>query len=81
MRASIIILHMYHDPLTPFQGARELVQRMLCVDPLQRATMRQVRNHPWFLVSRPDLCVVCVGGGGGVDQQYYIARCGCTLMI
>ncbi|KAL0442231.1 UNVERIFIED_CONTAM: SNF1-related protein kinase catalytic subunit alpha KIN10 [Sesamum radiatum] len=37
--------------LTP--GARDLIPRMLIVDPLKRITTREIRQHPWFKVNLP----------------------------
>lgn len=34
--------------------ARHLLSSMLVVDPLQRITIQEVRQHPWFLVDLPD---------------------------
>jgi len=35
-------------------GARHLLSRMLVVDPLQRATIAEIRESPWFAVELPD---------------------------
>jgi 5'-AMP-activated protein kinase, catalytic alpha subunit len=37
--------------LTP--GARDLIRRMLIVQPLERITIPEIRNHPWFSVNLP----------------------------
>lgn len=44
---------MYSFPnyLTP--GARDLIRRMLIVQPLERITIPEIRNHPWFSVNLP----------------------------
>ncbi|XP_011072805.1 SNF1-related protein kinase catalytic subunit alpha KIN10 isoform X1 [Sesamum indicum] len=34
-------------------GARDLIPRMLIVDPMKRITTREIRQHPWFKVSLP----------------------------
>ncbi|KAJ4455599.1 putative SNF1-related protein kinase catalytic subunit alpha KIN10 [Paratrimastix pyriformis] len=34
--------------------ARDLVARMLTVDPMRRITMTEIRHHPWFLKNLPD---------------------------
>jgi len=33
--------------------ARDLIKRMLTVDPLERITIPQLRDHPWFAVNLP----------------------------
>eukprot|EP00039_Didymoeca_costata_P032933 m.39939 g.39939 ORF g.39939 m.39939 type:complete len:510 (-) comp9611_c0_seq1:1400-2929(-) len=35
-------------------GARDLVSRMLQVNPLQRLTIAQIRSHPWFAIDVPE---------------------------
>ena len=39
-------------------GARDLISRMLFVDPLKRITMAEIRHHPWFVVHLPRYLVV-----------------------
>ena len=34
-------------------GARDLIPRMLLVDPLKRITIPEIRQHPWFTVHLP----------------------------
>eukprot|EP00771_Trimastix_marina_P002635 gnl/Trimastix_PCT/3778.p1 GENE.gnl/Trimastix_PCT/3778~~gnl/Trimastix_PCT/3778.p1 ORF type:complete len:595 (-),score=111.67 gnl/Trimastix_PCT/3778:766-2427(-) len=34
--------------------ARDLIQRMLTVDPLRRITIPEIRHHPWFLKNLPE---------------------------
>jgi 5'-AMP-activated protein kinase catalytic alpha subunit len=34
-------------------GARDLIPRMLIVDPMKRMTIAQIRRHPWFLKNLP----------------------------
>ncbi|KAL9323480.1 hypothetical protein ACSQ67_008337 [Phaseolus vulgaris] len=34
-------------------GARELIPRMLVVDPMKRMTIPEIRQHPWFQVRLP----------------------------
>jgi len=61
-------------------GARDLIPRMLLVDPLKRATLQEVRAHPWFALRLPRYLAVMhaapstapfsggaasAGGGGG----------------
>eukprot|EP00668_Euglena_longa_P005737 GGOE01006772.1.p1 GENE.GGOE01006772.1~~GGOE01006772.1.p1 ORF type:complete len:609 (+),score=149.25 GGOE01006772.1:95-1921(+) len=47
----------YPEPhfLTP--GAKELIAKMLVVDPLTRITIAEVRRTPWFLEDLPDYLV------------------------
>lgn len=39
-------------------GARDLISRMLFVDPIKRITMAEIRQHPWFVVHLPRYLVV-----------------------
>ena len=39
-------------------GARDLISRMLFVDPLKRITMAEIRHHQWFVVHLPRYLVV-----------------------
>ncbi|XP_048136211.1 SNF1-related protein kinase catalytic subunit alpha KIN10-like isoform X2 [Rhodamnia argentea] len=34
-------------------GARDLIERMIVVDPLKRITIPEIRQHPWFLANLP----------------------------
>ena len=43
----------YHMPYHFSEGARDLVARMLTLDPVGRITVGQVKKHPWFTVSLP----------------------------
>jgi len=36
------------------EGSRDLIPRMLVVDPLKRITIPEIRQHPWFLTALPD---------------------------
>jgi 5'-AMP-activated protein kinase, catalytic alpha subunit len=39
------------------EDCRDLIQRMLLVDPIERITLAEVREHPWFQVNLPpELC-------------------------
>ena len=44
---------MYHLPTHVSELARDLIVRMLKVDPMRRITIAQIRQHPWFLTSLP----------------------------
>lgn len=34
-------------------GARDLIPRMLLVDPLKRITIAEIRQHPWYTLHLP----------------------------
>ncbi|ONK55597.1 uncharacterized protein A4U43_UnF1310 [Asparagus officinalis] len=44
---------MYTLPSHLSPGARDLISRMLVVDPMKRATIPEIRQHPWFQVQLP----------------------------
>ncbi|KAI3927525.1 hypothetical protein MKW92_040246 [Papaver armeniacum] len=39
-------------------GARDLILRMLVVDPMKRITIPEIRQHPWFLAHLPSYLAV-----------------------
>jgi 5'-AMP-activated protein kinase catalytic alpha subunit len=43
----------YNLPSHLSPGARDLIPRMLLVDPLKRITIPEIRQHPWFTVHLP----------------------------
>jgi len=43
----------YNLPSNLSPGARDLIPRMLLVDPLKRITIPEIRQHPWFTVRLP----------------------------
>ncbi|CAG9461583.1 unnamed protein product [Pedinophyceae sp. YPF-701] len=43
----------YNLPSHLSPGARDLIPRMLLVDPMKRITILEVRQHPWFTVRLP----------------------------
>ncbi|KAJ9062679.1 Protein kinase, variant 4 [Entomophthora muscae] len=45
---------LYDIPQYVSNDARQLLSSMLVVDPLQRITIQEVRQHPWFLSELPD---------------------------
>jgi 5'-AMP-activated protein kinase catalytic alpha subunit len=58
----------YNLPSHLSPGARDLIPRMLLVDPLKRITIPEIRQHPWFLLHLPRylavmqaraVCAVC----------------------
>ena len=48
----------YNLPRHLSPGARDLIARMLLVDPLKRVTISEIRAHPWFVVHLPRYLVV-----------------------
>ena len=48
----------YNLPSHLSPGARDLIARMLLVDPLKRVTISEIRAHPWFVVLLPRYLVV-----------------------
>eukprot|EP00798_Chlamydomonas_sp_ICE-L_P002734 gene2734-12606_t len=45
----------YNLPSHLSPGARDLIPRMLLVDPLKRITIPEIRQHPWFSLSAPPI--------------------------
>ncbi|CAL5229165.1 g12440 [Coccomyxa viridis] len=43
----------YNLPTHLSHGARDLIPRMLVVDPLKRITIPEIRQHPWFTLHLP----------------------------
>jgi len=43
-------------------GARDLIPRMLLVDPLKRITIPEIRQHPWFTIHLPRYIAVLQAG-------------------
>ncbi|KAK9803721.1 hypothetical protein WJX73_006602 [Symbiochloris irregularis] len=43
----------YNLPSHLSPGARDLIPRMLLVDPMQRITLPEIRQHPWFTLHLP----------------------------
>jgi hypothetical protein len=43
----------YNLPSHLSPGARDLIPRMLLVDPLKRITIPELRQHPWFTLHLP----------------------------
>jgi 5'-AMP-activated protein kinase catalytic alpha subunit len=44
----------YTFPNHVSEPAKDLISKILVVDPLQRATMSDIRNHPWFQKDLPE---------------------------
>ncbi|RDY00133.1 SNF1-related protein kinase catalytic subunit alpha KIN10, partial [Mucuna pruriens] len=45
IKGGIFILPSHLSP-----GARDLIPKMLCVDPVKRMTIPEIRQHPWFQI-------------------------------
>nr|CAX73676.1 SNF1A/AMP-activated protein kinase [Schistosoma japonicum] len=43
----------FHLPETLSAGVRDLLRRMITVDPIKRATIEEIRRHPWFSIDLP----------------------------
>jgi len=43
----------YHTPSHVPEGVRHLIKRMLTVDPVKRANIAEIRQHPWFQQDLP----------------------------
>ena len=54
-------------------GARDLIPRMLLVDPLKRITIPEIRQHPWFTVHLPRYLAVIqadpISAAARVDEE------------
>lgn len=54
-------------------GARDLIPRMLLVDPLKRITIPEIRQHPWFTVHLPRYLAVMqadpISVGARIDED------------
>jgi len=63
----------YNLPSHLSPGARDLIPRMLLVDPLKRITIPEVRQHPWFTLHLPRYLAVMqaetVVGSPRVDEE------------
>jgi len=44
---------MYTLPSHLSAGARDMISRMLIVDPMKRITIPEIRQHAWFQVQLP----------------------------
>ncbi|GKT36645.1 Serine/threonine protein kinase OSK1, partial [Aduncisulcus paluster] len=44
----------YHTPVGVSEDAIDLVQQLLTVDPMERITLEEVFEHPWFKVDIPE---------------------------
>lgn len=43
----------YKIPRFVSRGARDLIKKILVVDPMKRATIADIRKHPWFKIGLP----------------------------
>ena len=44
----------YSTPDYLSRSVAQLIERMLTVDPLKRATIKDIREHEWFKINLPD---------------------------
>jgi len=52
----------FHMPNHLSPGARDIIPRMLLVDPLKRITLAEIRQHPWYTLHLPRYLAVMQGG-------------------
>ncbi|GAX83399.1 hypothetical protein CEUSTIGMA_g10824.t1 [Chlamydomonas eustigma] len=66
----------YNLPSHLSPGARDLIPRMLLVDPLKRITIPEIRQHPWFTLHLPRYLAVmqaeAVVGVPRVDEEMLV---------
>ena len=71
----------YNLPSHLSPGARDLIPRMLLVDPLKRITIPEIRQHPWFTVRLPRYLAVMqadtVASATTIDEEVVVevGRC------
>eukprot|EP00891_Asterochloris_glomerata_P001387 jgi/Astpho2/1387/Aster-06242 len=63
----------YNLPSHLSPGARDLIPRMLLVDPLKRITIPEIRQHPWFMQHLPRYLAVMqadtMATSANIDQE------------
>mmetsp|Transcript_45771 Transcript_45771/g.114526 ORF Transcript_45771/g.114526 Transcript_45771/m.114526 type:complete len:388 (+) Transcript_45771:331-1494(+) len=52
----------FHLPTHLSPGARDIIPRMLLVDPLKRITIAEIRQHPWYTLHLPRYLAVMQAG-------------------
>uniref|UniRef100_A0A7S1T1J8 non-specific serine/threonine protein kinase n=1 Tax=Tetraselmis chuii TaxID=63592 RepID=A0A7S1T1J8_9CHLO len=52
----------FHIPTHLSPGARDIIPRMLLVDPLKRITIAEIRQHPWYTLHLPRYLAVMQAG-------------------
>lgn len=53
----------FHLPTHLSPGARDIIPRMLLVDPLKRITIAEIRQHPWYTLHLPRYLAVMQASG------------------
>lgn len=60
--------------------ARDLIPRMLVVDPMKRITIREIREHPWFEAQLPRYLAVPPPDTAQQVKKVYLALCTASFM-
>lgn len=78
IKSGMYSLPSHLSPLT-----RDLVPRMLVVDPMKRITIAEIKMHPWFLQAIPLYLTLTPAQledqAGKVDEEVCIFMCMCVL--
>jgi tRNA A-37 threonylcarbamoyl transferase component Bud32 len=61
----------YAEPTHVSDAAKDVLSRMLVVEPMKRATMSEIRSHPWFNVDLPAYIATPSMGGSFQSSQGY----------
>ena len=67
----------YNLPSHLSPGSRDLIPRMLLVDPLKRITIPEIRQHPWFTQHLPRYLAVLPPDAA--SQALKVDPCGETV--
>ncbi|OMO58483.1 hypothetical protein COLO4_34599 [Corchorus olitorius] len=59
----------YSFPSRLSAGARDLISRMLLVDPIKRITIPEIRRHPWFQSHLPRYLAVPMQQAKRIDEE------------
>ncbi|KAL9651558.1 hypothetical protein ABK040_001503 [Willaertia magna] len=62
----------YTIPSHVSQDAKDLIQKILVVDPVQRATISDIRKHPWFVKDLPDYLKIPPSNFGHAGESIVI---------
>ncbi|EFC44099.1 predicted protein, partial [Naegleria gruberi] len=62
----------YTIPSHVSQEAKDLIQKILVVDPVQRATISDIRKHPWFVKDLPDYLKIPPSNFGHASENINI---------
>lgn len=60
----------YKIPAFVSQGAQQLISGMLTVNPVERITIAEIRQHPWFLTDLPDYLQIPEEGTSPLHHQH-----------